>query len=364
MVRALSSRPIRLFAAVAVLVASAPFSDLPAHAGGEDRALAEQHLRPGQAPDPVLAALADGRLVRQVGAPPAGTAAVSPVPVGFALTGEQLAALDVSATPEAASEIDGFVARLKGRGIEVEGDTWTVYALPSIDGVPVTAETDGDGPLPSALVVPAGTRVDLVGAVFEDGQLHAKTALTTSSAGGAPPERRLHPAAASDPPAFVRDAGLGCVARKQNNSAWYDACQQFHVLENDGDPTGSYWASEMRGTGKGKGRWTLNGLGLSSWRTKSMPEHEWVDWEPGADADFSCRAQSVTVGHAGASVGLVQQHCELWDVDKGEEGANFANWWRADQRGQEREVAAMSLTKLHRGEFPTLRLSIDHHATP
>jgi hypothetical protein len=349
---------------VVVLVGSSLVSDGPARAGTDDGALAAQHLRPGEAPDSVLAALADGRLVRNVPAPPPGSVTVSSVPVGFALTGDQLAPLDVSATPEAAQEIDAFVSRLRSRGIETNGTGWTVYALPSIDGLPVTSETDGDGPMSSVLIVPTGTRVDLVGAVFEAGQLHAKTAVTTTSGGRAPQDGRMHAMSASDSATFTRDGGLGCLERKQNNTAWYDPCQEFYVLDNDGDLARGYWASEMRGTGKGKSLWTLNSLQVSSRRADGTPQQEWVDWDPGADAEFGCRPQTVTVGYAGASVDITQQHCEVWDINKGEEAADFANWWRGHQRRKERETAAMTLTKLHNGDLPTLSLSFDYYANP
>ncbi len=140
--------------------------------------LAQKLLGPGDPTDPVLSALADARLVRDVIAPGPGQVTVPAVPLGFAFTGAQLGPLDITGTPAAASELQAFTDRLRGRGIDPSRAAWTVYTLPAVkealDADPGAADSSGmDGPLGSALIVPARTNVELVGAVFEHGELHS-----------------------------------------------------------------------------------------------------------------------------------------------------------------------------------------------
>jgi hypothetical protein len=337
-----------------------------AQASSSDQVLALGLLGPGDPIDPVLSALADGRLVRDVVAPLPGAATVPAVPLGFAFTGPQLGVLDITATTPAIAEVRGFTDRLRRRGIDPSGTEWTVYALPPIEAAPAVApgEQDGDGPLGDVLVVPRGTQVNLVGAVFEDGQLHAKTQLTAT---GAAPRQHRRFQAVADPSAsaqFQRAGGIGCVERKQNNTAWYDPCQDFWLHQNDGDPNAQYWASQMRGTGKGKSVWTLNSLEVSSRRTEGSAPQEWVDWDPGADANTNCRNQTISVSYAGAGVSFDKQHCEMWDIDKDQDGADFANWWRGHVRRKERETGALTLTRLANGDVPVLRVDFDYYANP
>lgn len=82
--------------------------------------------------DPVLAALADGRLVREVTPPFPGSVKLSPVPVGFALTGDQLTPFDITATAVGEQELKAFTERLAGYGIETGGMSFTVYTLPPV----------------------------------------------------------------------------------------------------------------------------------------------------------------------------------------------------------------------------------------
>lgn len=120
----------------------------------------------------------------------------------------------------------------------------------------------------------------------------------------------------------------------------------------------------MKGTGKGKGVWTLNGLELSSRRKEGSPRQRWVDWDPGADANTSCRAQTISVSYAGAGISFDRQHCEMWDIDKDADGADFANWWRGHVRRKEREVGAMTLTRLDNGAVPVVLVDFDYYANP
>ena len=326
------------------------------------RALAQDFSRPGLALDPVLSSLSADRLVREVGALAPGRVEVPAVPLGFALRGAELAGLDVTKTLAGQQELDGFLDRLRSRG-DTPGAEYTVYALPSIREADESAAqrgaieaTDGDGPLDSALIVPKGTTVKLVGAVFEGGKLHAKTIVSAS------PEPRISPMAApSDSASFVRAGGVGCLHRKQNNTAWYDPCQEFWQLENDRDAAKGYWASQLWGTGKSKSIWTLDGLEVFARRTDGTAAQDWVDWDPGADADLNCQPQSVEVGYAGASVGITKQHCEKWDISKHED-VRFSNWWRGAVRRAERETAMVALTKTSAGEVPHQTFDFDYYA--
>lgn len=368
MTRASASRFVAVAVATGLMVMNALSTKDSAQAESADRMLAEKLLGPGDLADPVLAALSEGRLIRDVAAPAVGQVELPPVPIGFALTGVQLGPLNVTGTPLADQEVNAFVSRLRGRGISIGNPQWTVYTLPPVkEAIDAggTGDSEGDGPMNSALIVPPGTKIEMVGAIFENGQLHAKTVFSATPSGSASAGRAFRPMAApSDSASFIRAGGLGCVERKQNNTAWYDPCQDFHLLQNDGDPNRRYWANEMRGTGKGRGIWTLNGLEVSSRRADGSPAQEWVDWDPGADSDRDCHPQTVGVGYAGASVSVTQQHCEMWDIDKDEDGADFANWWRGHVRRKERETAAFTLTRLANGDAPTLILSFDYYANP
>lgn len=103
---------------------------------------------------------------------------------------------------------------------------------------------------------------------------------------------------------FVRAGGVGCLHRKQNNTAWYDPCQEYWRHENDRDAAKDYYASQLWGTGKSKSIWSLEGLEVFARRTPNTAVQEWVDWDPGSDADIKCQPQSVEVSYAGASVGI------------------------------------------------------------
>ena len=154
------------------------------------------------------------------------------------------------------------------------------------------------------------------------------------------------------------------MTRKQNNTAWYDPCQEFWQHENDGDPDRSYWASPMWGTGKSKSVWVLNRLEVSSRRKPGTAHQDWVDWDPGADGKQNCQSQSVSVSYGGASVSVDKQHCELWDISKGEHPAQFSNWWRGDVNRSEREMAASVLTSTKSGEVPHDLFDFDFYAHP
>ena len=339
--------------------------------GGEssDLALAQSLGNPSSL-DPVLSALADRRLVRHVAGPQAGHITLPPVPFGFGLTGDQLPPLDVTATMEAKHAVDEFVARLRDRGIDGTRTQWRVFTLPPVQEAVDAASARGvsdDDPLGSRLIVPAGTAVKFVGAVFQDGELYVKT---TVSAAAMPQTQPVAPkgfsamAVPSDSVSFVPSGGVGCLDRKQNSTAHYDPCQLFWQALNDGSGATDWFASEMHGTGKSHSIWTLSGLEVDSRATKGTARQDWVDWDPGADARTNCQSQSVSVSYGGASVSVDKQHCELWDIDKGAEAFDMSNWWRGDVWREERSTAAVTLTKVRQGEVPTGDFDFDYKAHP
>ena len=151
---------------------------------------------------------------------------------------------------------------------------------------------------------------------------------------------------------------------QQNSTAHYYPCQWFHNMQNDGDPNHGYWASEMYGTGKSHSVWNLTGLEVDSRRKAGTAGQDWVDWDPGADGKKDCVSQPVSVSYAGVGVSIDKQHCELWDINKGEEGFDMSNWWRGRVWRAERETAAMTLTRTRAGEVPHGIFDFDYQARP
>ncbi len=159
-------------------------------------------------------------------------------------------------------------------------------------------------------------------------------------------------------------AGGRCLDRKQNSTAHYDPCHRFYRLMNEHDPNWDYWASEMHGTGKSHSVWTLSGLEVDQRRKPGTPHQEWVDWDPGADGKQNCANQTVSVSYAGVGVSIDKEHCELWDIDKGEHPADMSNWWRGDVWRSERSTAAMTATMTRAGERPEDNFDFDFYAHP
>ncbi|MGH9040446.1 MAG: hypothetical protein ACRDZ3_09460 [Acidimicrobiia bacterium] len=365
------SRVILVAVALALCAAATP-AIATGHSDA-NRRLVEALRRPRQALDPVLANLAADRLVREVGPLLPGQVELPPVPLGFALTGDQLARLDITGTLLANQQVDAFLARLRGRGIELGDSRFSVYTLPSvqeaIDAAPGSELDSAGGPLASALVVPTGTVVELVGAVWDGGQLQVKTTVSSSPPTSSGAVGRIRPFATAAPgsPWIYTGPSMKCIHRTQNNTAWYDPCQWFLLLDPavDGDPTRDYWASQYYGSGKGKGIWTLNRLEADGRRKPGSAAQEWVDWDPGADAaGGNCAPQTVSVSYAGFGVSIQKNRCDTWDIDKGAEAADFANWWRGHARRKERETAAEVLTRLRAGEQPRGLFDFDYYANP
>jgi len=332
--------------------------------------LVESLRRQGMPLDPVLAKLAADRLVRDVSPLLPGQVEPPPVPLGFAFTGDQLAPLDITGTAPANQEVDGFVSRLRDRGIELGDAGFTVYSLPSVrEALDASAGSEPDpeaGPLASVLVVPTGTVVEFVGAVWDGGQLHMKTTVSAAgrSAGAGGGSGFSAMASPTDSAHWQRAGGVTCLEMKENSTAHYSPCQWFHKMINDGDSNHDYWASEMYGTGKSHSIWRLTGLEVDSRRKGGTVAQEWVDWDPGADGKQNCASQTVSVSYAGVGVSIDKQHCELWDIDKGREALDMSNWWRGDVWRSERESAAMTLTRTKAGEVPHGTFDFDYYARP
>ena len=353
---------------VASIVAGLTMAVLPGTSarGGvsPDQVLAIDLAGPGAALDPFLDALASGRLVRHVAPPALGSVELPAVPVGYALTGDQLGPLDVTGTPEAERALDAFQDRLGDKGIDNIGMRFSVYTLPPVQealdaGARIGAANE---PLGSSVIVPEGTVVKLVGAFWDGHQLQVKT---TVEATGQSPERKMRAMGApSDSLRWERAGGVECLDRKQNSTAHYDPCQWFWTIPDDREPGYAYWAVEMYGTGKGHSVWTLNGLEVDSHRAEGSAGQDWVDWDPGADASTNCHSQSVSVSYGGVGLGVDKQHCEMWDIDKGEDGADMSNWWRGHVRRKERETAAMTVTRLAEGRAPRNAFDFDFYANP
>lgn len=361
-------RRVVLTLAIALLASSLGAVSRPALANTADRSLAAS-LAHG-ALDPVLQALSDGRLVRSVAPLAPGTVTLPPVPLGFGLTGDQLPPLEVTGTTIAKQAVREFVDRLGVRGIDASSTQWQVFTLPAVKeatGAAAAAGGTEDEPLGSSLIVPAGTVVRFVGAVFQDGELQVKTAVQATAQPGTravtrPTFRAM--AAPSNSVTFVPAGGVGCLDRKQNSTAHYDPCQQFWQATNDNSTARDWFASEMHGTGKSHSIWRLQGLEVDSKRTKNTALQDWVNWDPGADAKGNCQDQTVSVSYAGASVSVSKPHCEMWDIDKGREALDMSNWWRGGVWREERSTAAVTLTTVKQGEVPTGDFDFDYNARP
>ena len=63
-------------------------------------------------------------------------------------------------------------------------------------------------------------------------------------------------------------------------------------------------------------------------------------------------------------VSVDEQHCEMWDIDKGKYAADMSNWWRGHVRRKERETAATTATRLASGEAPADDFDFDFYANP
>jgi hypothetical protein len=331
-----------------------------------DADLAARH-RHGNAPNPFLDALSESRLDRQ---PPPPTKRqgyrAAAVAVGWALTGDELAPFDVTTTDAGRQEVAALRRRLKSRGLDAGDVSYVVYSLPGVKGAAPEGNPEGeaprdedDGPLPSALIVPKGTAVDLIGDLYDDSGLHVVTIL---SAAPRPVEVRGM-AAPSDSLEWTLAGGLGCTDRKSNNTARYDPCQFFYWLSGeDSDPDHQFLGQMLHGTGKSKGLWVLKELELQSYPEEGTAPQRWVDWDPKTDLDTKCSTTTVSVEVRGVGLSTEQQRCEKWDIEKGETAGDFANRWKGSVRRGDRATAMATATQVANGDLPRYRFEFDYYA--
>ena len=350
--------------------------------------------------DPLLAALAAGRITTDV--PPLRPGQVVPdaVTYGYVIRGTDLDGFDVTNTVEGRAEIAAYVLRLHARGESVPSG-FTVFSLPDvkrdgiaddvgvdplhgdvdpgdigslpIDTAPVDDLTEGDGPLSSALVVPAcAPRPSLVGAVLDRNGIVVKTTVAvTPGIGNASvpcdvpqPSRMVSNAQdpTDDSDAWTPTNGY-CWPRKQNNTAWFDPCYWFYHRTNDGIPDRDTYALAQWGTGKSKSIWYLDSLEVQSWRQKGTPDQDWMDWSPRSDQDAgNCRSTAVGVNVAAAYIEKSATLCDKWDIHKGAEPADFANRWHGDAHRSERETAMFIATSVPNGYTPHDLVEYDYYA--
>lgn len=214
------------------------------------------------------------------------------------------------------------------------------------------------------LVLPVGASVDEVSAAFTNNALAMQMVLSTTPAG---PTTGVLFAAAQPPPQqdpeWARRGGAGCMARKQNRTAWYDVCSFWWSLARDGFPDHETFDLEQYGTAKSKSVWTLDEFEVRQWPDKDSTKQNWIQWSPASDMDVgSCRSTTVGVNVAGAVIESQHNHCEQWDIDKGADGGRFANTWDGEVRRKERAVASSVATNVVNGKLPRNRIRFDYYA--
>jgi hypothetical protein len=341
--------------------------------------------------DPVMSALAAGRLTTHVPALVAGQRAPAPVATGYVIQGSDLAGFDVTDTPEGRAEIAAYVLRLQERGqpapadlsvfslpdIQVSGSTGTpdpddLQNLP-IDTAPVDSLHEGDGALTSLLVLPGcAPKPELVGGVVDGTQVFTTTVFATAPATtmntcDIPQPSRTIGVADGDP-TYDSDAwgpaGGNCWSRKQNNTAWFDPCYKWFHRTDDGNGSRDTYALTQYGTGKSKSVWDLNSLEVRSWREKNTPDQQWDDWSPRSDQDIGhCQTTTVGVDVNGAYIEQSANICDAWDIDKGQAAASFANTWRGSANRHERDTASFIATNVPNGYVPHDLVRYDYYAS-
>lgn len=373
----------RLCAATVALAGLTVAPTGPATADDAALAIVAEFTPPDGELNAVLVALADGSINGDI--PPLAVGQVVPAPVstGYVNTAEDLPGFDVTAKPQGQAEIAAFVERLRVRG-EVPHAVYRVFSLPDVvagdpthpdlpvDTQPVDDLREGEGPLSSSIVVPGCVTPELVGAVIgADARISTTTVFTTlprSSLGcDHDPGAIVGNATGTDEPAtgtgWTPAGGLGCVSRKQNRTAWYDPCSWWYHRSDDGNGQRDTYGLDQYGTGKSKTGWTLDLLEVRSWRKTGTPDQDWLDWSPRADSDAgNCRSETVGVSVYGATLENTSQHCDVWDIDKGEEPADFANDWDGSAKQKERDTASMIATNVPNGYVPTDYVRFDYYA--
>ncbi len=376
---------------VAALLAGPALLVTPATAETDEVAqdLLARYTPPDGNLDPLMAALAAGTITTDV--PPLAPGELVPqaVPTGYVIQSSELGGFDVTNTPEGQAEILAFTNRLRERGEPTAARIhYRVFSLPGISTVQnprdlVPGDTalidslfEDGGPLGSSLVVPGCATIELVGAVeLENNSIYVKTLL--SSAPNVPSAQSSQPGCDIQNPLEVMGVdgpgdtdewtpagGLGCLERKQNNTAWFDPCSWWYHRTDDGIADRDTFGLEQYGTGKSKGVWTLDILEVQSWRKSGTADQDWVAWNPRADIDQgNCTTTTVGVNVNSAYLEQSAQICDKWDVDKKDEPADFANRWRGNAHRSERDTAMIIATSVPNGHSPHDYVDFDYYAT-
>lgn len=389
-------RPAQLLARVGLAAVMGLSLLQPVHATAADDKAADllaEFSPPDGVLDPVLAALAEGRLATRVQPPRPGEVAPPPVVNGYAIRGADLAAFDATATAEGQAELAAYVDRLSNRGADIPADL-RVYVLPDVaagdapdpgdlpvdtSAVDALSDPDEDGPLASTIILPGCAPLpDLLGAVIlPDGSVYVKTTAATSPAGpgtlpGSTPCDFQVPGGdlvnegpgGYDPDEWT-PAGSLCWARKQNKSAWFDPCYEWFHRTDDGDANTQTYALAQWGTGKSKGIFKLRTLEVESWPKDGSVAQAWKDWSPRSDQDAGdCRGTTVGVNVMAAYIERSATICSRWDISKENPRVHFANRWRGEVRRKERETASFIASAVPNGTVPQDVVDYDYHATP
>lgn len=152
-----------------------------------------------------------------------------------------------------------------------------------------------------------------------------------------------------------------CFAREENSTGWIDSCykiNQYNTDGTDGTSTHDIFQLEHYATAKSKGVFTLNSFELTSDQSPSSdPFRDWVDWDPGSDADHgNCGSYSIGISYSGVGITSSFTACDRWDITKWSDYGHFRNTWRGDARRSEREVGYMTAIKVSQGGWPVWSL--------
>lgn len=221
-----------------------------------------------------------------------------------------------------------------------------------------------DGTLGDVVILPIGTSVAEVSAVWHESMLKVSTVIVDTPL--APAGSLILTGSDQVPegePGWAPAGPTHCYDRKSNNTAWYDPCRAWHTLSKDGDPNRKTWAHKQWGTAKSKGSFSLDRFEVKAWRKAGTPDQDWLDWSPRADADHgNCSSGTIGVNVNSFYLEHTANQCDEWDIHKGAEPADFANLWRGTAWRKERDVAAMKSTSTPNGYSPTNYVRYDYYA--
>lgn len=284
---------------------------------------------------------------------------------------------DPPVTPPTVDELTGTVARLVsvidaalvslGFPGTTEMSEDPEAAAPVGVGDAEALVVEDESGLGSVVVLPVGTTEATISAAWDEGMLKVSTIVATTPVVGGPVAGGL--AALPDPIAHDEwrpAGGLGCMERKQNNTAWYDPCSWWYEHMDDGNSGRWTWGLVQYGTGKSKSAWLLTSLEVQSWRKNGTPDQDWIKWSPDSDQDTGgCTGATAGVNVKAAYLEVSKTLCEQWDIHKGEQPADFANRWRSGFHSinrKERATASVIATDTPNGYLPYDMVSFDYYA--